>query len=170
MPVAEDGAMDVGGRPVAQATPGNRKAGPSIRAAGWQADARRTVPAVLPPQSAMGGLIVARHRCSCRVCQAVHRRDARYRARQRESRKLDGRCPECGKVAPPNQRKCRPCNQKKMVAQNRRSRARLAAGLCVYCGKCPPVQGKAGCQKDLDAFKRTARITTVRRRIMQGAL
>ena len=110
---------------------------------------------------------MSRHRCSCRLCQRRQDKQTAFVTRVRKARRLAGLCAYCGGVPHPDRRKCDKCNRKKIAYQKRRAVARLAAGLCVYCGKVPPVPGKAGCQKDLDDFKRNAQTAKVRRRIME---
>ena len=82
------------------------------------------------------------HRWTCRDC----RRDVETEARQR--RMADGVCVSCRKAKSVTGKggRCAACREKARLAARRRYQAKRAAGLCAWCGKVPPLDGRALCE------------------------
>ncbi len=123
----------------------------------------------------------APHRSQCGACAEKRRpADLARHRRRTEERVARGLCPKCGKQPPvPGLALCEPCNEKRNRAsrardarlraagmprrdpervrayERERSRReverRRAEGLCLACGKAPPVEGRAHCEPCAEA-------------------
>lgn len=75
---------------------------------------------------------------------------AQYMRERRAEFRARGGCSECGRPVLPGRTVCKEHAQYRTTFERTRREGRRAAGLCVTCGKRPPVEGRTHCAQCLE--------------------
>ncbi len=75
---------------------------------------------------------------------------AQYMRERRAEFRARGGCAECGRPTLPGRTKCKEHALYRAAWEEKTRDARIAAGLCVACGKRPPKEGRRQCEECIE--------------------